>query len=156
MSGVISGTRIERHKDSTATVGFQVFTGTTIQMDLQEVIDRLVVARLDDVYRRIEQFDQRLTNIENEFEELKMMIEAGGMKLSEERKLKVQKDICKRLSDLLTKNFMNKYVAITYDGQIVASAETDIELLKKLREITYPSDQIFLHKVGSTAVAGWL
>ena len=59
------------------------------------------------------------------------------------------------LRDILEREYNGKFVAITYDGKILASSNDNVDLLIKLKDINYPSSKIFISKVGAKAVAGW-
>lgn len=62
--------------------------------------------------------------------------------------------IYKKLKGILEREYNGQFVAITYDGKILASSNGVGNLLTKLKDINYPnSSEIFIKKVGK-AVAG--
>ena len=69
--------------------------------------------------------------------------------------LELQDKIYENLREYLERDYKNAFIALTYDGEIVASGDSNIALLEKLKEINRPSSQIFIRKVGATSVAGW-
>lgn len=69
--------------------------------------------------------------------------------------LDLQDKIYNNLKDVLERDYKNLFVAITYDGKILASDYNNVGLLGKLFKVNYPKGQIFIRKVGSEAVAGW-
>ena len=99
---------------------------------------------------------EQVNILEQRVATLERILESRGIDVLAETKLQLRKSICNQLSDLLNSTYSGKYVAITYDGKILSSADTDIELLQNLENIDYPADQIFLHKVGSKTFAGWI
>lgn len=72
------------------------------------------------------------------------------------RILELQDKIYENLRELLEHDYKNAFVAITYDGKIIASNDENVRLLEKLKELNYPGSQIFIRKVGATSVAGWI
>ncbi len=100
--------------------------------------------------------DNNLTALLYEITEIKKTIES--IKSSKELKtgsLDLQDKIYKSLYDVLERDYKDIFVAITYDGKILASDENNVGLLNKLKKLNYPSSQIFIRKVGKKAVAGW-
>jgi hypothetical protein len=69
--------------------------------------------------------------------------------------LELQDEICENLREILEKDYKGAFVALTYYGEIVASGDSNVALLEKLKEINRPRSQIFIRKVGATSVAGW-
>jgi hypothetical protein len=69
--------------------------------------------------------------------------------------LELQDEIYRSLRDLLEKDYKDAFVALTYDGKVIASANSNVLLLEKLKELDCPSARIFIRKVGATSVAGW-
>jgi len=98
----------------------------------------------------------KIAKLEERLEELEKASNTPKTLSTEQHKMQLQDTICEKLSELLETEYKGKYVALTYDGRIVASSDTDIQLLQELEKIDYPADQIFLHKVGSRAITGWL
>ena len=73
----------------------------------------------------------------------------------ENSSLELQDKIYENLKELLERDYKNAFVAITYDGKILASHKDNVGLLEKLRELNYPNSQIFIRKVGAISIAGW-
>ena len=69
--------------------------------------------------------------------------------------LELQDKIYENLRDSLERDYKNAFVALTYDGKIVASGGSNVSLLEKLKELNYQRSQIFIRKVGSASVASW-
>ncbi|MCS4537591.1 MAG: hypothetical protein HYY67_01855 [Thaumarchaeota archaeon] len=86
---------------------------------------------------------------------LEQFIESRGLKLDEMRELALRESIVSRLSSYLSQNYNDQVVAITYDGKIVASAESDFELIERVEVLSIPSSQIFMHRVGRPP-EGWI
>jgi len=101
-------------------------------------------------------FEQRLEILESKVTVIEGMLERKGMDISTELSSQLRENIVGKIDALLKAEYKGKFVAITYDRKIIASAETEIELMKVLEELRYPSDQIFLHRVGSRSVSGWI
>ena len=139
MSGQVSEVRLQRQRYADATDLFALPAAEPIQIRIGQAL---------------EAFNRRLVEIQSDVEELKAL-ESLHAELQDERKLGIQKDVLKSLNEQLTQHFTDKYVAISYDGKVIAAADTDIELLKKIQKSGYVADEIFLHKVGSAAFAGW-
>jgi len=78
------------------------------------------------------------------------------MKVIKDPKLEEQDKIYECLRELLERDYKNTFVALTYDGTIVASDNNNVGLLEKLKELNCQASQIFIRKVGATAVAGWI
>lgn len=70
--------------------------------------------------------------------------------------LELQDEIYRNLREFLERDCKGAFVALTYDGKIVASGDSNVSLLEKLKEVNIPSSQIFIRKVGADSVAGWL
>lgn len=70
--------------------------------------------------------------------------------------LELQDEIYENLREFLERDYKNTFVALTYDGKIVASGDSNVALLEKLKELNCQSSQIFIRKVGATSVAGWI
>ena len=70
--------------------------------------------------------------------------------------LELQDEIYENLREFLERDCKNAFVALTYDGKIVASDDSNVGLLEKLKELNCQSSQIFIRKVGATSVAGWV
>lgn len=68
--------------------------------------------------------------------------------------LELQDQIYENLRESLEKDYKNAFIALTYDGKVVASDDSSVGLLEKLKELNYQSSQIFIRKVGATSVAG--
>ncbi len=119
---------------------------------IQEIIYRL----FPDLSTLLGEQALKIAKLEERLEELEKASDATKKLSIEQHKMQLQDMICKKLRELLEREYKGKYVAITYDGRIVAFADTDIQLLQELEKIDYPADQIFLHKVGSRAITGWL
>lgn len=105
---------------------------------------------------RILPLEQRFDTLESRMTALERFLESKGIDISMELTSQLRISICEKLSNLLNAKYRGKIVAITYDGKILASANTDIKLMKKLDEMKYPADQIFLHRVGAKSLAGWI
>lgn len=60
------------------------------------------------------------------------------------------------LREELAKLGEGKYVGISIEGKILASADDDLQLLQELDTIKYPASEIFLHRVGARPFAGWI
>lgn len=73
---------------------------------------------------------------------------------TENSSLELQDKIYENLRELLERDYNNVFVAITYDGKIMASDNDNVGLLKKLKELNCQSDQVFIRKVGAISVAG--
>lgn len=102
-------------------------------------------------------FDENLNAIDYDVLELKKNIESlKSQSEAGNRSLEFQDKVYENLRELLERDYKNTFVAITYDGKILASSEDNVGLLEKLRELNYPSSQIFIRKVGATSVAGWI
>ena len=69
--------------------------------------------------------------------------------------LDLQDKIYDTLRKFLERDYKNFFVAITYDGKILASDNDNVGLLEKLNKVNYPRSQIFIRKVGADAVVGW-
>jgi hypothetical protein len=69
--------------------------------------------------------------------------------------LDLQDEIYRNLRESLERDYKNAFVALTYDGKIVAHDDNNVGLLEKLKELNYSESQIFIRKVGSKSVAGW-
>lgn len=69
--------------------------------------------------------------------------------------LELQDKIYENLRESLDRDYKNAFVALTYDGSIVASGGSSVALLEKLKKLKYKSTQIFIRKVGSASVASW-
>lgn len=80
----------------------------------------------------------------------------GGMKLTKEPKLEEQDKIYENVREFLERDCKDAFVALTYDGIIVASDNSNVGLLEKLKGLNRQASQIFIRKVGATAVAGWI
>ena len=65
----------------------------------------------------------------------------------ETTRTQLQDIVYERLYNFLLQNYPEKYVALTYSGEVIASEDTDIKLFKHLQQIKYPPEQIFIHKV---------
>jgi hypothetical protein len=70
--------------------------------------------------------------------------------------LVLQDEIYRNLRKFLEQYYRDAFVALTYDGKIVASGDSSVALLEKLKEIDCPSSKIFIRKVGADSVVGWL
>lgn len=68
--------------------------------------------------------------------------------------LELQDQIYENLKEYLEKDYKNAFIALTYDGSVVASDDSSVGLLEKLKKLNYQSSQIFIRKVGATSVAG--
>jgi hypothetical protein len=78
------------------------------------------------------------------------------MKVIKDPKLEEQDKIYESLREFLERDYKNAFVALTYDGKIVASDNSNVGLLKKLKELNCQASQIFIRKVGATSVVGWI
>ena len=113
--------------------------------------------RMADFLQFYQIFDENLNAIDYEVSELKKLIESlKSRSEAGNRSLELQDKVYENLRELLERDYKNAFVAITYDGKILASNEDNVGLLEKLRELNYPSSQIFICKVGATSVAGWI
>jgi hypothetical protein len=77
------------------------------------------------------------------------------MKAINDPKLDDQDKIYESMREFLERDYENAFVALTYEGKIVASDESNVGLLEKLKELDCQVSQIFIRKVGATSVAGW-
>ncbi len=101
--------------------------------------------------------DANLKAINYEVIELKKYTKASkSQSKTENRSLELQDKIYENLREFLERDYKNAFVALTYDGKIVASDDNNVGLLEKLKELNYPSSQIFICKVGANSVAGWI
>jgi len=121
-----------------------------------EHIQELIYRLFPDLSSLLGEQASKIARLEERLEELEKA--SGSIKTvsMEQHKMQLQDIVCEKLRGLLETEYKGKYVALTYDGRIIASAETDVQLLQELEKIDYPVDQIFLHKVGSRAISGWL
>ena len=85
----------------------------------------------------------------NNIKSLKTQLKAENCSLD------LQDKIYENLRDVLERDYKNAFVAISYDGKILASNVDNVGLLERLRELNYPHSQIFIRKVGATSIAGW-
>ncbi|MEM3383670.1 MAG: hypothetical protein QXD42_03985 [Nitrososphaerales archaeon] len=121
------------------TASIEILYGTRIPLSIT----------VAEEHRKLEEALDRISNIE------RVLTTKGLMRL-EEDKIRLQDEIVSRLKPILERDYEGLFVAITYEGKIVASSKSDIDLLKKIRELNLPRTQIFLHRVGAKATEGWL
>ena len=96
---------------------------------------------------RIESIFLNMTSLWNEIDE-NMMMRINEFFMYE-------LGIYKKLKGILERDYSGQFVAITYDGKILASSNGVGNLLTKLKDINYPnSSEIFIKKVGVKAIAG--
>jgi hypothetical protein len=70
--------------------------------------------------------------------------------------LELQDEIYRSLRKFLEQDYKDAFVALTYDGKIVASGDSNVALLEKLKEFKGERSQIFIRKVGANSVSEWL
>jgi len=118
--------------------------------DLQQ--SHLTVGQFLQFYMTVE---NKINTLLYELSEIKKEFEAIKSSTEFKTSLNLQDQIYKSLYEILERDYKDAFVAITYDGKILASHENNIGLLNKLKKLNYPSSQIFIRKVGRKAVAGW-
>ncbi|MGI0056572.1 MAG: DUF5678 domain-containing protein [Nitrosarchaeum sp.] len=62
-------------------------------------------------------------------------------------KNKILSEIVEKNHDYLFKNYHGEYVALTFDGSVVAHSESQVDLLDKIYNIAIPKNQIFIYSV---------
>lgn len=98
-----------------------------------------------------------LSKLENRIRHLETMLEQqmATFKPSSDAAVQLQNDIVEKVKPALEGLPAGSAVAITYDGKVIAKADTDMELLSALDKLAYPAGQIFLHRVGAKGIGGW-
>lgn len=101
--------------------------------------------------------DENLKALNYEVIELKKYIKSSkSQSETKNQSFELQDKIYENLREFLEREYKNAFVALTHDGKIIASDDNNVGLLEKLKELDYPSSQIFIRKVGATSVAGWI
>ncbi|CAG0941193.1 hypothetical protein BROC_01331 [Candidatus Brocadiaceae bacterium] len=122
-----------------------------------EELDLMKPFTIADFLQFYQLVDENLNAINYEVVELKRYIKSSkSQSETENRSLELQDKIYENLRKFLERDYKNAFVALTYDGKIMASDDNNVGLLEKLKELNYPSSQIFIRKVGATSVAGWI
>lgn len=101
------------------------------EMNLEDIIER----KIKEIF--IEEYD---------VEELKHKMENEGLTKMERSYLK--KKVLENLSDEINEIESGVYIGISFDGEILSTAQTRVELLLDLEKIDIHPSKIFLHRIG--------
>lgn len=92
---------------------------------------------------------QYVDDIEKKY--LKLQSEIDNIKSSTEKTDSINFDLQERVIDsnkeYLLHNYKGKFVALSYEGKILDSSENELELIKKIKQLPIPKNQLFIYPV---------
>lgn len=129
-------------------VGFK-FTGliqTSPEMlgSLRDSVEIIVDQRME---QNILFIENRLNSIlENKLKEINRIIQRDASLVCA-TKSEIMDNILECNHDYLVKNYKGEFVGLTFDGKVIASSSSQVDLLNKIEKLQFPIEQIFVYSV---------
>jgi len=95
------------------------------------------------------QVDASKKALEEKFQMLEEKVKRFESSLNkpEQKNVKIQEGIVTYNRDFLVREYKGNFVAITYEGKVVGSSENKVDLMKKIKYLNVPTDQLFIYAV---------
>ncbi len=131
----------ESKLSSATTVGREVPTPTEIARVLPYVMPTIL--------GEFAELTSRIVTLESKIRELKTAKTLSTTN-ADDIKLNLQRDIFRKLEGLLNSKHNEKVVAISYGGEILVSAETELDVLKRIDELGVDHNSVFIARTGES------
>lgn len=130
----------------------------TVQEELEdrlyEICDRVKKEVLQQLKsERPDVFGRKPSPREYSLDDVKKKLKRGARLDPGERDF-LQRAIISSLHSRFAELGEGKYVAVSLEGGILASSDSRLDLLRKVDEIQYPPDRVFLHRIGEKPFIG--
>jgi len=112
----------------------------------------IILKRMEERFKEISEAHEELARLVYETPEFDIDLIELKMKknldLTQAERIVLEKHIFKVLQDELKEIASGKYAALSLEGEILAIADSRMELLEMIDKIDYPASKIFLHRAG--------
>lgn len=127
------------------TSGSSIVETVTTKKSFQlprEVVTQIVNDTQKMIQFEIGKFQTQNQAISKELADLRDAQKHGMFKEGE-----IENQVIKNNHNYLFENYKGQYVGITYDGKIIASSQSKLDVTNEIKKLNVPLDQIFLYEV---------
>lgn len=126
---------------SSSSIVETVTTKKSFQLP-QEVVTQIVNDTRKMIQFEIGKFQTQNQAISKELADLRDAQKHGMFKEGE-----IENQVIENNRNYLFENYRGQYVGITYDGKIIASSQSKLDVTNEIKKLNVPFDQIFLYEV---------
>ncbi len=127
------------------TTGSAITETVTTKKSFQlprEVVTQIVNDARKMIQFEIGKFQTQNQAISKELADLRDVQKQGMFKEGE-----IENQVIENNRNYLFENYKGQYVGITYDGKIIASSQSKLDVTNEIKKLNVPLDQIFLYEV---------
>jgi len=134
-----------RKTDSTEfdspTITESVTTKKTFQLPT-EIVTQIMLDSKKQISLEISKLESKYQDMLNQFSE-----HIQQTQISQKHEINLEQKIVDDIREYLVNQFKGIHVAITYDGKVIDSDISKIKIMKRVKKMEIPSEQIFLYAV---------